>query len=130
ERLEQAREAHYRPGSLRTLSPEQVEQYFQTIDETTFELRQPYRAGVDFRRGNILEPSSLGPERAFDVLFCRNVLIYFAESALKSAVENFARVIRPGGLLFLGNSESIIGLTQTLQAERLGTCIAYRRKRP
>ena len=65
----------------------------------------------------------------YDVVFCRNVLIYFSEAALKTAIETFARVVRPGGLLFLGHSESIIGLTQAFQVERLGQCIAYRRRR-
>ena len=44
------------------------------------------------------------------------------------AIDHFAQVLRPGGLLFLGHSESIIGLSQAYQAERLGQCIAYRRK--
>lgn len=128
ERLAMAREGVYRRGSLRASSPEQIERYFTQLDEQSFRLRDPYRVGVDFRGGNILDSSTLGPEGAYDVLFCRNVLIYFAEPALLSAIHNFARVVRPGGLLFLGHSESIIGLTDSFGAERLGNCIAYRRK--
>ena len=127
ERLDQARSGHYRPGSLRTLDRAQIERYFQEHDETDFELRLPFRAGVKFSRGNILEPITF-PRPPYDALFCRNVLIYFSESALKQAIENFAHAVRPGGLLFLGHSESIIGLTGAFQAERLGNCIAYRRK--
>lgn len=127
ERLEQARSGLYRPGSLRALDPAQIERLFVQHEETSYELRQPFRAAVKFSRGNILEPSSF-PRPPYDALFCRNVLIYFSESALKQAIENFAQAVRPGGLLFLGHSESIIGLTQTFQAERLGNCIAYRRK--
>jgi chemotaxis protein methyltransferase CheR len=56
------------------------------------------------------------------------VLIYFSETAIQQTIDTFAKVLRPGGLLFLGHSESIIGLTKSLQAERLGQCIAYRRK--
>lgn len=127
ERLEQARSATYRPGSLRTLDKAQIDRYFAEHDEMTFELRLPFRSGVKFSRGNILEPATF-PRSPYDALFCRNVLIYFSESALKQAIENFASAVRPGGLLFLGHSESIIGLTQSFQAERLGNCIAYRRK--
>lgn len=128
ERLGMAREGLYRPGSLRTLSPEQTQLYFTRVDDETYQLRENYRKGVQFRTGNILDRSTLGPEGSFDLVFCRNVLIYFTEPALKQAVENFAHITRPGGLLFLGHSESIIGLTQAFQAERLGNCIAYRRK--
>ena len=130
ERLDQARRGIYRPGSLRTLNPEQVNRYFEPYEDETYRLRDTHRRGVHFRRGNIVETGTLGTERSYDVLFCRNVLIYFSEPALKAAIENFARVVRPGGLLFLGHSESIIGLTQAFQAERLGSCIAYRRKTP
>jgi chemotaxis protein methyltransferase CheR len=128
EKLEQAREAIYRPGSLRALTPEQIERLFVKLGDEAYELRPPHRLGVQFRRGNILDPTTLGPAGTYDVLFCRNVLIYFAETSLKAAIDHFAKAVRPGGLLFLGHSESIIGLTQLFQAERLGNCIAYRRK--
>lgn len=127
ERLEQARSATYRPGSLRTLDKAQIERYFVEHDEMTFELRQPFRSSVKFSQGNILDLGSF-PRMPYDVVFCRNVLIYFSEAALKQAIDHFAHAVRPGGLLFLGHSESIIGLTQAFQAERLGNCIAYRRK--
>lgn len=127
-RLDQARRATYRPSSLRSLTPEQTNRYFIERTPQSFELRAAHRIGVDFQRGNILEPRSLGHASAYDIVFCRNVLIYFSEPALKAAIEHFASVVRPGGLLFLGHSESIIGLTPLFQAERVGTSIAYRRK--
>lgn len=127
-RLLQAEEAVYRPSSLRSLSEEQIERFFERRSEMAYELRPQYRFGVDLRRGNILEVKSLGPPQSYDMVFCRNVLIYFSEPALKKAIDHFAQVIRPQGLLFLGHSESIIGLTPLFQAERLGTTIAYRRK--
>lgn len=129
ERLEQARNARYRSGSLRALSREQTDRYFSfDKNDETYQLRQPFRQSVNFQHGNILDFNTYPRPRLFDALFCRNVLIYFSESALKSTIELFARAVRPGGLLFLGHSESIIGLTPLFQAERLGGCIAYRRK--
>ncbi len=131
QRLAQAESGVYRPSSLRALVPEQITKYFVQHSLDAFELKRHMRSGVTFRRGNILNldagsPSS-GLSGIYDAVFCRNVLIYFAEPALKAAIEEFARVLRPGGLLFLGHSESIIGLTKSFQAERLGSCIAYRR---
>lgn len=126
-RLEMARRAIYRPTSLRALTPDQTTRYFSPRD-SEFELRSAFRRGVRFRRGNILDLASFPGAGMYDVVFCRNVLIYFSESALKTAIENFAQVVRPGGMLFLGHSESIIGLTRAFQAERFGSCIAYRRK--
>ena len=126
ERLEMARAALYRPNSLRTLSAEQLGRFFIPRGADEYELRETFRRGVRFSRGNIIELSQY-PARIYDVIFCRNVLIYFAEPALKLAIENFARLLRPGGLLFLGHSESIIGLTRLFQVERIEGCIAYRR---
>lgn len=150
ERLSQAKAGVYRPSSLRALAPEQIATYFIQHSLDAFELKRHVRKGVNFRRGNILHLDA-GPDgakswsaknggaknggaqnggarnNAYDAVFCRNVLIYFAEPALKAAIDEFARVLRPGGLLFLGHSESIIGLTSSFQAERLGSCIAYRR---
>lgn len=126
DRLALAQQGLYRQSALRTLDEEQRKRYFIEHGPESFELREQFRRGVNFRPGNILE---LGASLAvpYDVVFCRNVLIYFGEPALKEAIENFARIVRPGGLLFLGHSESIIGLTRSFQAERLGSCIAYRR---
>ncbi len=127
ERLEMARRAVYRPMSLRTLGDEDMRRYFSQLDKEAFELRPNYRQGVSFGEGNILALGNFWPTAPYDAVFCRNVLIYFSEPALKIAIENFSQIVRPGGLLFLGHSESIIGLTKAFQAERLGQCIAYRR---
>lgn len=127
ERLAAAQRAIYRPSSLRALDDEQIERYFTRRDDDTYALRSLYRRGVHFSTGNILDRGSLRPTVPYDAVFCRNVLIYFSEAALKATIDNFARILRPGGLLFLGHSESIIGLTTTFQAERIGQCIGYRR---
>ncbi len=128
ERLEMGRQALYRPHSLRTLSEEQIGRYFIRREPEVFELRKTFRRGVHFRHGNIIDPRTWTGFVSYDVIFCRNVLIYFSEAALKTAIETFTRLLRPGGLLFLGHSESIIGLTQAFHVERLDQCIAYRRE--
>ena len=125
--LELARRAIYRPSSLRALTKEQSGRYFAHRDTGDFELRATFKRGVKFLFGNILDLASFPSAEPYDAVFCRNVLIYFSEPALKAAIENFASLVRPGGMLFLGHSESIIGLTKAFQAERIGTCIAYRR---
>ncbi len=90
-------------------------------------LKPPYRTGVRFSWGNILDPATYRAAVPYDAVFCRNVLIYFAEPALHAAVRHFAQVLRPGGLLFLGASESIIGLSDQFETVRLSRSIAYRK---
>lgn len=127
DRLAMAESAEYFPRSLRTLDPDRSGHYFRRPGEDRFVLKEPFREGVRFRRGNIVDPASFGPHGSYDALFCRNVLIYFSDVALHRAIENFARALRPGGLLFLGHSESIIGLSSQFETVRLDRCIAYRR---
>jgi len=82
---------------------------------------------VSFGFGNILDIGSFQKPKPYDVVFCRNVLIYFSEAAFQNAIGNFARVLRPGGLLFLGHSESLIGRSDRFETLRLERCIAYRK---
>ncbi|HZF08155.1 MAG TPA: protein-glutamate O-methyltransferase CheR [Thermoanaerobaculia bacterium] len=139
-RIEMARQAEYTQTSLRALTPEQIERHFTLLPSpappsflsavTGFDrwaLKPAYRSGIQFHPGNILDFSSFGLGPAYDAVFCRNVLIYFAEPALHLAVSHFARALRPGGLLFLGAAESIIGLSDQFETIRLRDTIAYRK---
>lgn len=127
-RLEAARHGVYGASALRAVAPEARNNYFRDLGGGRFELRTPLRQGVQLAHGNILDPECFEPAGAFDALFCRNVLIYFSERAFRRAIANFARALRPGGLLFLGHSESIIGRSELFETVRLPQCIAYRRR--
>jgi chemotaxis protein methyltransferase CheR len=132
-RIEMAKRAEYQRTSLRALAPEQIERYFQplTTDPAMgperWALKPAYRTGVHFTGGNILDLPSFGYHPPYDAVFCRNVLIYFTEPALHAAIAHFARVLRPGGILFLGAAESIIGLSDQFETVRLRDTIAYRK---
>lgn len=124
--LATAEEGLYTQRHLRVMNEEKWRRYFRQKDSGLFLLREPYKEGVSFRVGNIVDPMSF-PMSSYDIVFCRNVLIYFSEVAMRRAITNFARALRPGGLLFLGHSESIIGMSPLLETIRLDHCIAYRR---
>ena len=71
--------------------------------------------GEDLKRLVTVKPLNLlehwpmsGP---FDAIFCRNVLIYFDRRGRTQVIENFGRMLRPGGYLFLGHSESLYGVS-------------------
>lgn len=127
QRVEMARRAEYGRGSLRSLTPEQVELFFTPLGEERFGLRSVFRSGIRFAGGNIVDIASFLPAIPYDAVFCRNVLIYFSEVALHRALTHFARVLRAGGLLFLGHAESIIGVSEQFQTIVLGRTVAYRR---
>lgn len=126
-RVEIARRAEYRPRSLRTASEEQIRAYFVRSGTDRYTLRDRYRKNVEIGHGNILDRGTYPSTVPYDVIFCRNVLIYFSEPAIHRAIDCFAATLRPGGILFLGHSESIIGLSSSFETVRLEKCIAYRR---
>jgi chemotaxis protein methyltransferase CheR len=126
-RVEIAKGARCRERSLREMTPEQVQRYLTRPSADEYEVRPAYRAGVRFAEGNIVNLATFRPVAPYDVIFCRNVLIYFSEGALRRAIDNFAQVLRPGGLLFLGHAESIIGLSPCFETVRIGGGVAYRR---
>lgn len=126
ERLRAAQRAIYTRGSLRALDARRIRCWFEPVDEHRRRLRPELRQGVHFFEGNIVRPDSYCRVVPYDAVFCRNVLIYFSEAAIRRAVDCFARVLRPGGLLFLGHSESILGMDTPFETVRLGGTLAYR----
>jgi chemotaxis protein methyltransferase CheR len=125
-RLAIARRANYGPASFRGVDRETIDKYFLTINDGSRILKPMYRTNVEFREGNIVSSAAFGFPGTYDAIFCRNVLIYFSEEMLRKAIDNFAAALKPGGFLFLGHSESIIGLTHRFYPVRLGDNIAYR----
>lgn len=129
DRLAAARKAQYTQTSLRSTSESQIRRFFSRTGSDHYQLNESLLEGTRFSSGNILDLQTYPSPGGHDVLFCRNVLIYFSERALHRAIDNFASALRPGGLLFLGHAESIIGLSNAFETVRFERCIAYRRRR-
>jgi chemotaxis protein methyltransferase CheR len=127
DRLAIARRAEYRSRSLRQMSPEQVGRYLRPTAPDLHTVKECYREGVGFASGNLVVAESFRRAQPYDAIFCRNVLIYFSERSLRLAVTNLVGALRLGGLLFLGHSESVIGMFPALETVRLGPCLAYRK---
>ena len=108
--LTRARTGDYNAWSLRATSELRRRANF-TIAGKLFRLRPEARAGVEFRRQNLLEPTAAG-EAPYDVIFCRNVLIYFSEQAIREVVARLTARLAPQGYLFLGPAESLRGISR------------------
>jgi len=67
------------------------------------------RSRIAFRRINFMD-GDLGISEKMDIIFCRNVIIYFDKAMQQNLMEKFHRQLRPGGYLFLGHSETLNGL--------------------
>lgn len=110
--LRTAARARYTSWSLRETSDELRDRCFQR-EGGSFVPLDVYRSLVSFREINLSKPAPDAlPAGAFDVVFCRNVIMYFTREVMKAVVERFAQALAPDGFLFLGHAETLRGLTQ------------------
>ena len=82
------------------------DRYFDRIDAEDYQVKPELKQFISFKRLNLLQPKwpMKGP---FDVIFCRNVLIYFDQETKDTLFKRYADMLRPGGYLFIGHSESV-----------------------
>ncbi|MET0066203.1 MAG: protein-glutamate O-methyltransferase CheR [Candidatus Thiodiazotropha sp.] len=109
----------------RGLTLDQQKRYFIPRDKC-LEVKPEIRRRVSFRSQNLAESyQSLG---RFDVIFCRNVLIYFSNDLKKDIVDRMANALNPGGYLFLGSTESLNQVTKRFEMKVGHGGISYRLK--
>lgn len=105
-----AREGIYDRNRLQDVSPLLISKYFTCIETKpvrSYQIVEPVRRRVHFARLNLMgEWPMRGP---FDVIFCRNVMIYFDKPTQERLVIRFWKLLKPGGHLFIGHSESLTG---------------------
>ena len=124
--LERAREALYRTHAFRGLEDSIRDRYF-TEAGGRWQLKPEIATAAQFKQGNLVDPGWSRTVARQDVVFCRNVMIYFDEAAVRRAVENIYGVLRPGGYLFLGHAESLSRVPTRLTAVRRPGVVYYTR---
>jgi len=125
--LDLARAGSYDATAMaRGISDERRRQFFSER-HGRWELREDLRRRVTFRELNLQQGyESLG---RFQVIFCRNVLIYFSADLKRNILARLAAALHPGGYLFLGAAEAITGYSDAFEMVRLSQGIVYRLKR-
>jgi chemotaxis protein methyltransferase CheR len=115
--LQNAIDAIYKENRVEGIPLNILKKYFlKSKDRTnpTVRLVPEIRKKVSFMRINLME-ASYPVHEAFDVIFCRNVLIYFDRPTQEKVINKLATKLKPGGYFFLGHSESITGMTVPLK---------------
>jgi chemotaxis protein methyltransferase WspC len=103
--LELARRAIYRPNSFRGEDLKFRDRNFEPAG-AQYRLKDVVREQVSFTLGNLLAPHFLGDVQPYDVIFCRNLLIYFDAATQHRAIELLGRLLAPDGILFVGPAEA------------------------
>jgi chemotaxis protein methyltransferase CheR len=121
--LTAAREGRYTTAELgRGISPEQRARFFRHI-QGGWVVVDTLRRGIEFRRLNLVQPlPNLG---TFDLILCRNLLIYLDDAARRRLCQALHHALNPGGFLIIGAAESIYGVTNAFSAQRIGSTVLH-----
>ncbi|MFO0909485.1 MAG: protein-glutamate O-methyltransferase CheR [Isosphaeraceae bacterium] len=120
-----AREGRYTNAEVaRGITPELSLRYFRQ-EGSSWVVDPQLRRMIEFTRLNLANPlPNLG---AFDLILCRNLLIYFDIGTRKRLCQDFYQALNPGGLLMLGAAESIYGISDAFTTRRYGNTLVYRK---
>lgn len=125
--LQHAKQGEYDSLAIaRGLGADMQRKYFDKVDDSTWKVKSHISARVDFRYLNLIDSfSSLGK---FDIIFCRNVLIYFNAELKLDILRRMHDSLNPGGYLFLGGSEALSGLSSLFEIVQCHPGIVYKAK--
>jgi chemotaxis protein methyltransferase CheR len=125
--LARARRGHYRESAFRSTPPHLREKYFVRDPDGSWHISDEIRNRVSFGRLNIYDASRVALLGNLDVVFCRNVIIYFDEASKKIVINNLYNRLVDGGYLLLGHSESLISLSSQFKLRHLKNDMVYQK---
>lgn len=124
--LDQAKQGVYDALSLnRGMSSDRLRQHFNVLDPKQWQVKPNIKQRIEFKQFNLKDNFiSLGK---FDVVFCRNVLIYFSAELQNDILRKIHSVLKPGGYLFLGGSETPRGLNDLFSVRYYSPGVVYQK---
>lgn len=120
--LERAQLGVYRADQLKGIDPDSVAKYFRR-DNGNFVVSDAVKKRVIFDYHNLKHDNGL---RGLDIIFCRNVMIYFDAEEQRRLISRFSNCLVPGGFLFVGHAESLQGQSTRFSMVHRNKGIAYR----
>ena len=125
--LTAARQGEFGQRALMRLEPALVEKYFVPIGKERWQIVSDLRDSVQFTSANLMDSAETSRHGKFDVIFCRNVLIYFDDASRRLAAENLFDNLAPGGFICLGHTESMSRISPLFEIRRFADAIVYQR---
>ncbi len=111
--------------AARGLEPSRLHRYFD-VHENGYKIKDQIRVMAQFKKMNLMQPfSQMGK---FDIILCRNVMIYFTPKDRKRIYENIAKVLEPDGYLLIGSTESLINDTSLFASSKYLNSVFYQFK--
>lgn len=127
--LADAKAGRYGERALGRMPADVADRYFESAVDGVRRIIPDLVESVTFTPVNLIDRSSMEAQGEFEVIFCRNVLIYFDDAARRTAAENLFARLRPGGFLCLGHTESMARIDDRFEVRRLSDAVVYQRPR-
>ena len=125
--LEAAQEGRYGQRALSRLPASVAEAYFGPVEQGRRRILADLRESVSFTRANLIDRGGMADQGLFDIIFCRNVLIYFDDDSRSRAVNHLYDNLLPGGFICLGHTESMSRISDRFTVRRFPDAIVYQR---
>jgi len=125
--LTSARRGIYKRGSFRSTDDRLLRKYFKEDSLGSFKISEEVRKLVSFSYLNLFDPYKLSFLKGFDIIFCRNVIIYFDTDSKKKLVNTFYSKLQPGGYLLLGHAESLLNISTAFKLVHLKNDMVYQK---
>src|SRR5215213_1167363 len=125
--LDRAAAGVYRERAFRNLSAQLRDRYFDR-NGSDWRAKSSIHSRIKWGRANLMEEDQISQLASADFIFCRNVFIYFSESAISRVVRSFSRFIRSPGYLFVGAAESLLRLTTDFTLTEIDDAFVYMKR--
>jgi chemotaxis protein methyltransferase CheR len=124
--LQQARKAVYGKSSFRTTDETYIHRFFEE-QESCYRIKDEVRQLVTISHLNLFDDNRIALLGRMDLIFCRNVIIYFDQAAKRKVIDSFHTVLVDGGYLLLGHSESLMNITTAFALKHLKNDMVYQK---
>ncbi|WP_027389946.1 CheR family methyltransferase [Chrysiogenes arsenatis] len=124
--VEKAREAKYRKISFRSTDAKYMRHFVSQGLE--YQVNSDIRLPVRIERANLLNPLDMSRYKNIDIIFCRNVLIYFDKESKQKVIDSFQKALQPKGYLYIGHSETLYGISEAFRMSNFGEGVVYTKK--
>lgn len=126
--LAKAQSGKFGKRSVRnTLDPRLFEKYLTPIENGCFEVPSHLVQAIEWKKRNLMEKNHLGPSEFFDLILCRNVLIYFSDQSVRAVLDQLSQSLVNKGVLLIGVSESLLRYSGHFLGEERGGAFVYRK---
>jgi chemotaxis protein methyltransferase CheR len=125
--LASCREGVFGARSVQYLPKPVLARHFEKLSIDRFRLSEDVRGAVEFLHLNLNDPMQARRLADYDLIFCRNLLIYFDDASRRQAAGAFYDALKPGGFVFLGHSESMSRMSSLFKIRKFDDAIAYQK---